>query len=69
MGDASVRHRIFARCNVCHRDIARWEDGGGWWHLDGNIPHGHIAIPGDLVTGISQVEQPPDPPPTLGNFG
>lgn len=38
-------HRVFALCATCRRDIARWDDGQAWWHLDGNIAHGHPAQP------------------------
>lgn len=40
-----IMHRVFARCQVCGRDIARWEDAEGWWHLDGWLPFDHVAAP------------------------
>ncbi len=38
-----MRRRVFGRCINCDADIAAWEDGDGWWHLDGHLVFDHIA--------------------------
>lgn len=47
-----VHNRILTLCAICERDIARWENNPGWWHLDSSMIHGHIATPGDYWRDI-----------------